>query len=736
MNDVSSHRILQSSTDPNTPLLEAGRNCCSITHAKRAAVIVDAQAYFQAFAEAAERAERSIMILAWDFNSRVVLSRDPSSPYHTTLGDFLNRLARKRKRLHIRILDWDFPLVFGTDREMSPLYGLTWTPHRRIHFHYDATHPLAGSHHQKIVVIDDKIAFNGGLDLTCRRWDTPDHAPQDPRRVDNGKPYPPFHDVMVAVDGSAAQALAEVARNRWARATGERIAAVGPTQSDAWPRSVPVQFNDVTVGVACTAPAGDGTKEVRDIEQLYIDMIARARHYIFLENQYFTSSRIGEALAARLDEPRGPEIIVISRLLSHGWLEEITMQALRTRMIRALRAKDRNNRFHIYYPHVEGLVENTCVDIHSKVAIVDDAWLRVGSANISNRSMGLDTECDLLIDAAGSTAVASRIRSVRDTLIAEHLGVPVDTFAERARRAPTLNAAIESLQSNNRTLKPLPDESKWPDEIIDAASIADPERPVSLDSLVEQFSSPVQEPRRGSLLVKAAIVGAILAALMLLWHFTPLSEYTSPELISAQAEAFARRWWAPAVIVAAYTPASVLMFPRPLITLAAVVAFGPLIGCLYAVLGIVLAALAGYLAGRMLPRDTVRRIAGERVNKISRALRSRGLLAMILVRIVPVAPFVVVSMVAGAVRIKVWHFAIGTVLGMLPGVLAATVFGQQVQTGLADPSKINYWLLGGVVLLLAGGAFAVHRWLRRASAEDTDSRPQGRAQTRLSAPCS
>jgi uncharacterized membrane protein YdjX (TVP38/TMEM64 family) len=165
-----------------------------------------------------------------------------------------------------------------------------------------------------------------------------------------------------------------------------------------------------------------------------------------------------------------------------------------------------------------------------------------------------------------------------------------------------------------------------------------------------------------------------------------------------------------------------------------VVAFGALIGCLYAVIGILLAALAGYLAGRMLSRDTVRRIAGERVNKISHALCTRGLTAMILVRIVPVAPFVVVSMVAGAIRIKVWHFAAGTVIGMLPGVLAATVFGQQVQTGLADPSQINYWLLAGVVALLAGGAFAVHRWLGRASAEVSPAPAHRGPQTRIAAP--
>jgi phospholipase D1/2 len=116
------------------------------------------------------------------------------------------------------------------------------------------------------------------------------------------------------------------------------------------------------------------------------------------------------------------------------------------------------------------------------------------------------------------------------------------------------------------------------------------------------------------------------------------------------------------------------MFPRPLITLAAVIACGAVAGFFYALLGILCAALAGFAAGRQLARDTVRTGAGNRLNRLSHALRRRGILAMILVRRIRIAPFIVVSMVAGAIRIKGWHFGLGTVIGMLPGVLAATIF--------------------------------------------------------------
>src|SRR5207248_92909 len=159
---------------------------------------------------------------------------------------------------------------FGVDREFPPLYGLSWQPHRRVHLRYDDTHPLAGSHHQKLVVIDDRLAFVGGLDFAARRWDTPGHRPDDPRRVANGKTYPPFHDVMIAVDGEAAAVLAGIARKRWRHATGGEIPPVRRA-GDPWPESLRPDFTDVDAGIACTTPAMAGEKGVRDVERLYLE---------------------------------------------------------------------------------------------------------------------------------------------------------------------------------------------------------------------------------------------------------------------------------------------------------------------------------------------------------------------------------------------------------------------------------------------------------------------------------
>jgi phospholipase D1/2 len=211
--------VILSNVTMKDTIFEPGRNCTAVAPPPRAAFIVDAENYFLAFMRAAERAERSLTILGWDFDSRTPLCNEDGKEC-ILLGDFLNDLAARKRQLRIRVLNWDYPIVFGADREIPPTLGISWKPHRRIDFRFDDTHPVAGSHHQKIVVVDDVVAFAGGLDLTNKRWDTRGHTAADPRRVFDGKPYPPFHDIMMVVDGEAACELARVAYGRWVLGSG------------------------------------------------------------------------------------------------------------------------------------------------------------------------------------------------------------------------------------------------------------------------------------------------------------------------------------------------------------------------------------------------------------------------------------------------------------------------------------------------------------------------------------
>ena len=712
-------------------LFEPGRNCCAVARARRVGLLVDGEAYFQAFADAAQRATRSIVILAWDFNSNTRLHFEPETRdgAPARLGPFLNWLVRRRRGLHIHILDWDYPLVFDTDREFPPTYGFGWRPHRRVHLAYDNTHPVAASHHQKIVVIDDALAFIGGFDLTERRWDTPAHQPGDDRRLCCDVPYPPFHDLMMAVDGDAARVLADIARSRWLAATGHALPPPAPA-APVWPARLGVDFTDIDVAFARTMPETDEHDGIHEVEALYLDMVAAARHTIYVENQYFTAYGIGEALAARLVEPDGPEIVVIVRLFSHGWLEEHTMHVLRARLVTRLREADRHGRFHIYYTHIDGLPENVCIDLHSKLMIVDDEVLRIGSANLCNRSMGMDSECDAAIEARSDPRVAAAIHAFRNQLLAEHLDASPEQVEEAWQRDGTLHGAIEALAGRSRTLKPIEQLPEWPETVIELASVGDPAAPVSIDRLFEGLSSDAgPEPRdrrsrRQSAKRTALKIGAffaIVGALAAMWRYTPLSEWLSAENVTAWAQAFADRPWAPLVILLAYTPACIVMFPRPLITLAAVVAFGPLPGFGYALSGIMIAAFLTYVAGLRLPRHTVRSFAGPSLQRVTETLRRRGLLAVTALRLVPIAPFAVEGVVAAAIDIPLWQFMLGTLLGMLPGTLATTVFGDQLEAALRDTSDISYTAIAAAVLVVVALTLAVRKWLM----SDTEATSHG-----------
>jgi len=525
------------------------------------------------------------------------------------------------------------------------------------------------------------------------------------------------------VDGEAAKALDDIARERWLRATGKSILPKYARRklwkrrnvkapADPWPRHMPVSIENIDVAVARTvAPVAD-EPPIREVEALHLGMIAAAQRSIYIENQYFTSHTLGEALAARLREPDGPEVIAILRLSTAGWLEAPTMGTLRTVLLRKLRDADKHDRFHAYYPHIPDLDEGQHCDLHSKLMVVDDECLLIGSANFSNRSMGLDTECSVAIQARGEERVSACIRRFRNRLMAEHLNVSEEAVDAAALQGGSLSSAIASLHSEGRTLKPY-ERLDEPSEamVALAQNVADPESPVALDKLVAQFAPDMSgaAARPHWKLLLALLL--VLAALGGMWHYTPLAVWADADRVRAWAESFSKNIWAPLIVMAAYTPASLVLFPRPAITLFAVVAFGTVLGFVYAFSGILIAALATYALGLKLDRGAVRRIAGNRLNRLSQIMRERGVLAMTAVRLVPLGPFGVVNIVAGAIRIRLWHFMLGTAIGILPGTLVATIFGDQLAAGLRDPRTINVWLIAAAVVVLGVATLVVRRWL-------------------------
>jgi phosphatidylserine/phosphatidylglycerophosphate/cardiolipin synthase-like enzyme len=469
-----------------TTILSAGQNCWRIETADKASVLVDASAYFCALEAALHRARKSILIVGWDFDGRIVLCPDRNDAPQESLGQLLRRLVEEKPELEVRVLVWSTAVVHAPGEPLALLFGAPWEDHPRIHVRLDTHHPIYGAHHQKIVCVDDTLAFAGGIDLTVERWDNTLHAEVDPHRLKpDGTSYTPVHDIQMAVEGDAAKALADLARERWRVATGTAPSEAGYCDR-CWPPSLTPDFINIPVAIARTYPAyGDG-EAVIEAARLTADCLKAARSTIYIEAQYLTAASIGDIIAERLQEPDGPEIIVIMTRQSQGAVEQLVMGENRDRLIRRLRTLDPYKRLRIFYPAVPGARGECEIHIHAKLIIVDDRFIRVGSSNLNNRSMGLDTECDLAIEAMDETTRGT-IASLRNRLLAEHLDCAPSEVSKTVEATGCVADAIDLLNVKPRGLRPLDNVSpEGPTAPIIGTAIFDPDEPIDFMSLLKR----------------------------------------------------------------------------------------------------------------------------------------------------------------------------------------------------------------------------------------------------------
>ena len=704
----------------DAPILQPGRNCWRIEQARKLAFLVDGEEYFRAVREAVREAQRSIFILGWDIDSRQRLVPDGANDgWPEQLGDFLNALVSKRRGLRAYVLSWDFAMLYLLEREWMPLYKLDWRTHRRLSFRLDANHPTGGSHHQKFVVVDDSVAFVSGFDLSRSRWDTSEHRGEEPRRRNPfGLTYGPFHDVGAVVEGDCARAIGELARERWLRATGKKARVADEAPVDGrWPASIEPVLRNVSIGIARTEPAFSERAGVGEVRQLHLDAIAAAKRDIFAENQYFTSKTIAAAFSERLDEPDGPDIAIVSPGTQSGWLEVNTMGVLRARIHRDLKAADRFGHYRLLCPQLPWLTDGkSCLNVHSKVMIVDDRFAMVGSANLSDRSMGLDTELNIAIEANGDDTIRTAIADFRYRLLGEHLDADPATLAATHARKGRLIAMIEAMhRPGERTLDVMnPPLDSTLDAIVPDHSVLDPEKPIDADLLVAEMV-PEAETRKGTRIRVFALAGVLLAigVAALAWRYTPLGEWLDMRAIVADSKGFEMQPLAVLAMFAAYVIGGLMLVPVTLLIGATVLVFGPVEGALYAIVGALASAASTYAIGRMLGRDLVRRLAGRGLNALSRRLAKRGLLAMTLVRLLPLAPFSVVNAVAGASHIGWRDFLLGTLFGMVPGILVIATFIDRTVAVVNDPGPDTIATLVAVALLAGAAIWSLQKWVAR-----------------------
>jgi phosphatidylserine/phosphatidylglycerophosphate/cardiolipin synthase-like enzyme len=468
------------------PIVVEGRNCWRIERADKARMIVDAADYFKLLKQLMAGARQRILLIGWDFDPRISLTPDKKGKGEP-LGDYLLRLAKEKPDRDIDILRWNFGGLkhFAMPRIVAMI--ARWKMTRAISFRLDSAHPLGCSHHQKVAVFDDHLAVCGGIDVGARRWDTRDHRDDDPHRTaPDGKAYMPWHDSTMILAGPVGNALADLGNERWQRATKKPLRDIDG-DGENWPDDLEPDFDDVDVAISRTRAAYEDGEEIREIEQLYLDMIAAAQRFIYFENQYFTSGKIAAAIAERLNEDNPPEFVIVMPKTADGWLEQMAMDAARVQLVREIAKAKHGDRLRVYYPRTK---RGEPIYVHAKTAIVDDRLLRIGSSNMNNRSMGLDSECDVTIDAGlpANKGVEPAIGRLRTSLIAEHLDVAEDDVTASFERTGSLIEAIEALRGKGRSLELLDLVPPGPfDEFIASNEVLDPTSPDAMfESLTER----------------------------------------------------------------------------------------------------------------------------------------------------------------------------------------------------------------------------------------------------------
>lgn len=432
-------------------ILRPGRNVWTSARAEVSGVLVDAAAYYRAFYEAASQAKRSILLAGWQFDRGVPLLRGQEAQpgREVRLLEFLNQLCEQKPELEVYVLAWDFHVVFALEREWMQTLYFQWATNERLQFRFDETQAAQGSHHQKFAVIDRSISFVGGIDLCECRWDDREHRQHNPLRVSRGEPAKPYHDVQAYLVGcDTADVLRELFIDRWARSEGPMVALPACESSApsvyAPPGALPLGACQVAFS---RTDARGPQEEVREVEALLIDAISAAQQLIYIETQYFSSRSIAEALTARMQQADRPhlQIVIILNDKPEAVKEEIAIGLRQAKILTRLSrvAQETGHALGVYGSLCEGeAADRPYTYIHSKLLSVDDRFLTVGSANLTNRSMGVDTELNVSWEAAPQSMrqpLVENIRALRVSLLAEHTGAASADFGNASGLVERLN---------------------------------------------------------------------------------------------------------------------------------------------------------------------------------------------------------------------------------------------------------------------------------------------------------
>jgi phospholipase D1/2 len=712
-------------------VFEPGRNCWRSSEAEFAALLIDCDNFDRAVHNAICKARHSIFIVGWDIDSRIRLLRgeeERKSHWPSVISDLIARKARDNPELDVYLLRWDSSLSFFTKREL--LLKEVWdqkTP-GNVHTWLDGSIPMGGCQHQKVIVVDDEIAFSGGMDIAVQRWDTREHPVVELEREDENGIYSPLHDVQCVIAGPVVEGFAELVRWRWDRVADVRsqpMRKVERRHLDAppsvWPDSATPVFRKISCAIARTIPFMDDVTPVQEVRQMFLDLIASAEDFIYLENQFATRQEIAEVLNARLKACKRLRVLIISTYRPKSTFECEAYWASRIDFKSILEDGVEKSRVQMLYSSAYDEEGNFAHKrIHSKVTVIDDKYLVVGSSNLSNRSMSLDTECDLIF-AAADDAQHKQIMQVRNDLIGEHSGRRPEQVAEILAGKNGLTKLLKPAGKYAYRLKEVEDEL-FTDKSLQLLMqpFSDPEEPMvpPLPGLSgKRFF--LGNPSR-KLVMAATVLGLVLFTLGIAYlanHYIP---GFSTENVRGFLEESRGTWWGLPAVLLVYVIAGIIFFPVTVLSLAVAAVFGPVWGPIYGMCGALLSAALLFGVGHVLGSRGLRKLGGAKVRTIDEKFRRSGIIGVAAVRLLPIAPYSLVNLVAGISSITLLQFMAGTFIGMFPTMIAKGLVGDSLAQVFVDPNPLSVaYLVGGILLWVGIAVFSqklVNRYQRQRAA--------------------
>ncbi|MBD3586285.1 phospholipase [Salinimonas sp. HHU 13199] len=713
-------------------IFQQGENCWVSSKASYAAPLIDCANYYKALHSSIVKAKHSIFIVGWDIDSRIRLIRgddEANSEAPSVISELLAWKAEQNPDLKVYLLRWDSSLAFFAQREMWAKEVWDENTPDNVETVLDDTIPMGGSQHQKIVIIDDEVVFSGGMDVSTNRWDTRDHPVESQERDGPDGEYGPLHDVQAVYSGPLVKEFAELVRWRWLR-----VAESNPINfrddarinlddglPDAWPDDYEPWFENVDCALARTIPFMDEVEPVQEVRNMLLDLINQAERVIYIENQFTSRQEIAEALNKRLKTCPELNVIVVSSYEPKGRFECEAFWASRIEFKKILFKDIDPDRVIMTYSSITDEQGRSAYKrIHSKVMTIDDKYLVIGSSNLSNRSMTLDTEIDTVY-YGNDEHNAGQIARVRDDLLAEHSGRNVESTAVLMKKENPARALMTGQLAHGYVLTQVNDEI-FTDPSSDNLfrSLSDPEEPLIAMPTMDGSSMPVRNPRRRTIMIGLGIlVIAVLGGLM--YWASQAIPWLNADSINAFLEESRGTYFALPTVLLVYLVGGILFFPVTVLSIAVAAVFGPIWGPIYGILGALLSSGVMFGVGKLLGNAGLKKIGGPKVDAVDQKLKSSGVVGVAAIRMLPIAPFSLVNLVAGISSIGLFQFLMGTFLGMFPPMIAKGLVGDSITQIFRNPSPetISY-LAGGIILwgLMIWGSQKFARWYQERKQKD------------------